>query len=308
MRVYFSDTYEVPLPEGHRFPMAKYRRLRELLLERGVVSPGELEEAPPIDRATLGLAHGAAYLQACFAGTLDEAAVRRIGFPWSPALLQRSLASAGGTLAAARHALAHGVGANLAGGTHHAAADFGSGYCVFNDLAVTTQALLAEGRVGRVLVVDLDVHQGDGTAAILAGEPRAFTFSMHGEKNFPFRKTQSSRDVGLRDGCGDDEYLSLLDLHLPEVIEASDPHVILYQAGVDPLAEDALGRLSLTHAGLRARDRRVFQAAWSRAIPLVLTLGGGYAKPIEATLEAHVGTYLEARAVFGPRAAQRATG
>lgn len=298
MHVYFSDTYEVPLPEGHRFPMGKYRALRELLVARGVLSHDELEEARPIARELLALAHGADYLDACFAGTLSEDALRRIGFPWSRALLERSLASAGGTLAAARHALAHGFGGNLAGGTHHAAADFGSGYCVFNDLAVTARALLAEGAVQRVLVVDLDVHQGDGTAAILAGEPRAFTFSMHGEKNFPFRKTRSSRDVGLPDGCGDAEFLSALDEHLPEVLEASDPELVLYQAGVDPLAEDALGRLSLTHAGLRARDRRVFEAAWSRAIPLALTLGGGYAKPIGATLEAHVGTYLEARAVY----------
>ncbi|MEW6430830.1 MAG: histone deacetylase [Myxococcota bacterium] len=301
MRVYFSDTYEVPLPEGHRFPMAKYRALRERLVGAGVLGPRDLEEARPVGREVLSLAHAPGYLDACFAGTLPEEALRRIGFPWSEALLARSLASVGGTLAAARHALAEGFGANLAGGTHHAAADFGSGYCVFNDLAVTTRALLAEGRVKRVLIVDLDVHQGDGTAAILADEPRAFTFSMHGEKNFPFRKTRSSRDVGLRDGCGDAEYLALLDEHLPEVFEASDPDLVLYQAGVDPLAGDALGRLSLTHAGLRARDRRVFEAAWSRAIPLALTLGGGYARPIDATLEAHEGTYREARAVYAGR-------
>jgi acetoin utilization deacetylase AcuC-like enzyme len=301
MRVYFSDTYEVRLPDGHRFPMGKYRALRELLLARGVVGPDELVEASPVGRELLALAHQPDYLDACFAGTLDEDALRRIGFPWSRALLERSLASVGGTLAAAQHALEVGFGANLAGGTHHAAADHGSGYCVFNDLAVVTRALLAEGRVRRVLIVDLDVHQGDGTAAILADEPRAFTFSMHGEKNFPFRKTRSSRDVGLPDGCGDARFLEQLDAHLPEVLEASDPDLVLYQAGVDPLAEDALGRLSLSHAGLRARDRRVFEAAWSRALPLVLTLGGGYARPIEATLEAHLGTYLEARAVFEAR-------
>jgi acetoin utilization deacetylase AcuC-like enzyme len=307
MRVFFSDTWEVPLPDGHRFPMAKYRALRERLLTTGVLAPHELEVAQPIAREHLARAHRPAYLDACFSGAMSEEAQRRLGFPWSPALLARSLASAGGTLAAARHALAHGFGANLAGGTHHAAADFGSGYCVFNDLAVTTLTLLAEGAVERVLIVDLDVHQGDGTAAILASEPRAFTFSMHGEKNFPFRKTRSSRDVGLPDGCGDGEFLARLDEHLPEVLEASDPQLVLYQAGVDPLAEDSLGRLSLTHAGLRARDRRVFEAAWSRAIPLALTLGGGYAKPIEATLEAHVGTYREARAVYAA-GARRAAG
>ncbi|MEW5743031.1 MAG: histone deacetylase [Myxococcota bacterium] len=298
MRVFFSDPYEVPLPEGHRFPMGKYRLLRERLLSRGVLRADELQVAQPIERALLERAHSVEYLDACFSGTWSEGEARRVGFPWSPALLKRSLASAGGTVAAARHALSEGFAANLAGGTHHAARDFGSGYCVFNDLAVATLALLSEGAVERVLIVDLDVHQGDGTASILAGEPRAFTFSMHGEKNFPFRKTRSSRDVGLRDGCGDEEYLALLDEHLPEVVEAVDPQLILYQAGVDPLAEDTLGRLSLSHAGLRARDRRVFELAWSRAIPLALTLGGGYAKPIDATLEAHVGTYEEAKAVF----------
>lgn len=299
MRVWYSDPFEVPLPEGHRFPMGKYRRVRELLLERGVLTADQLERSEPIAREFLERVHGRAYLDACFDGTLDEAALRRIGFPWSPGLLQRSLASAGGTLSAARWALEHGVAGNLAGGTHHAYADFGSGYCVFNDLAVTAATLLEERKVERVLVVDLDVHQGDGTASIFTNEQRVFTFSMHGAKNFPFRKQVSTRDVELPDGCDDAHYLGLLDQHLPEVFEASAPSLVLYQAGVDALREDALGRLHLSHEGLRQRDRRVFDLCWSRAVPIAVTLGGGYAKPIEATIEACVGTYVELRRRYG---------
>jgi acetoin utilization deacetylase AcuC-like enzyme len=299
MRAWYADHHEVPLPPQHRFPMAKYRALRERLLERGVLAPGDLEPGPLLPREVLALAHGEAYLRACFEGTWDQPAQRRLGFPWSEALLRRSQSSSGGTLAAARHALQAGFAGNLAGGTHHAAADSGSGYCVFNDLAVTTLVLLLERRVGAVLIVDLDVHQGDGTAAILAGEARAFTFSMHGEKNFPFRKQRSSLDVGLPDGCGDEPYLALLGAHLPAMLEAARPDLLLYQAGVDPLEEDTLGRLHLTHAGLRARDRAVFEAARRAGVPLALTLGGGYAKPLEATVLAHEGTWLEARAVFG---------
>ncbi|MBL8923012.1 MAG: histone deacetylase [Myxococcaceae bacterium] len=299
MRVWYSDPWEVPLPEGHRFPMGKYRRVRERLLELGVMASDECVLAEPVSERDLLRVHTASYVRACFDGTLDEAAQRRIGFPWSPALLTRSLASAGGTLAASRWAMERGVAGNLAGGTHHAHADFGSGYCVFNDLAVAAATLLDEGRVERVLVVDLDVHQGDGTAAIFQREPRVFTFSMHGAKNFPFRKQTSTRDVELPDGCDDARYLALLDEHLPEVFEASAPSLVLYQAGVDALKEDTLGRLHLTHAGLRERDRRVFDLCWSRAVPVVVTLGGGYARPIEATIEACVGTYVELRRRFG---------
>ena len=299
MRVWYSDPYAVPLPEGHRFPMGKYRRVRELLLERGVLNDGQLELSHPIERESLLRVHSADYVRACFDGSLDEAALRRVGFPWSNELLQRSLASAGGTLSAARWALEHGVAGNLAGGTHHAHADFGSGYCVFNDLAVASATLLDERLVERVLIVDLDVHQGDGTAAIFKSEPRVFTFSMHGAKNFPFRKQVSTRDVELPDGCDDVHYLSLLDEHLAEVFESSAPSLVLYQAGVDALKEDALGRLHLTHAGLRERDRRVFDLCWSRAVPVVVTLGGGYAKPIEASVEASVGTYVELRRRYG---------
>lgn len=299
MRAFFSDRYVVPLPEGHRFPMPKYRLLRERLLDRGILEASQLAEAPLASREQLALVHTPAYLDAVFGGTLNPAEQRRIGLPWSPSLVLRSQASVGGTLAASREALRSGIGANMAGGTHHAFADHGEGYCVFNDIAVAARVLLAEGLIRRAAVIDLDVHQGNGTASIFAGDPLVFTFSMHGEKNFPFRKQPSHVDVDLPDGTGDEAYLETLREYLPRVLDAAQADAIFYQAGVDALAEDTLGRLSLTRAGLRARDRYVFETARDRGLPVVLTMGGGYAKPIEPTLEAHVGTYEEALRAFG---------
>jgi acetoin utilization deacetylase AcuC-like enzyme len=298
VRVFHCDQYVVPLPPGHRFPMEKYRLLRELLLERGVLPPAWLRASEPVSREDLERVHTARYLDALWTGTLSEAEVRRLGFPWSQELLLRSRASVGGTVGAARAALEDGVAGNLAGGTHHAFPDHGEGYCVFNDIAVAIRVLQSEKRLERAVVVDLDVHQGNGTAAVFEGDDSVFTFSIHGEHNFPFRKQRSCRDVGLPDGMSDSAYLDVLAAHLPEVLEASGADILFYQAGVDPLAEDALGRLSLTHAGMRARDRLVLEAAWHRGLPIVLTLGGGYAKPITATLEAHVGTYETALSVF----------
>ncbi len=298
MRVFHSDRYDVPLPSGHRFPMEKYRLVRERLLEASVLMPSELEESRPVSREDLGRVHTPRWLDAMFDGTLTEPEARRLGFPWSVGLLERSRAAVGGTLQAARHAFAHGVSGNLAGGTHHGFPDHGEGYCVFNDIAVAIRALQAERRIQRAVVVDLDVHQGNGTAAVFAGDDSVFTFSMHGENNFPFRKQPSRLDVGLPDGTGDEGFLDALSTHLPGVLDAAGADLLFYQAGVDPLAEDSLGRLSLTHAGLRERDRRVLQAAWSRSLPVVLTLGGGYAKPLSATVDAHVGTYEVAQAVF----------
>ncbi len=298
MRVWYCDHFEVDLPAQHRFPMSKYRALRNQLTDAHILKPDELVAATPIDRETLASAHSADYLRACFSDTLSEDAIRRLGFPWSQSLLQRSLASAAGTLNAARHAVAHGFGANLAGGTHHAHADFGSGYCVFNDLAVAAKTLLAEGVVRQVLVVDLDVHQGDGTAAICAGDSRIFTFSMHGEKNFPFRKQHSTRDVGLIDGVDDNVYLEALDENLTAVLESADPDLVLYQAGVDVLADDTLGRLNLTLSGIGQRDAMVFEASQRRGIAVAVTLGGGYSNPISKTVDAHCETYRQAKRFF----------
>jgi acetoin utilization deacetylase AcuC-like enzyme len=279
--------------------MPKYRLLRERLVATGVLAEAELEEADLIDRASLLLAHTPQYVETVFSGSLSEADQRRIGFPWSEGLLARSRASVQGTVAAARAALRDGVAGNLAGGTHHAAAGHGSGFCVFNDIAVAARALQRDGAIDRALVVDLDVHQGDGTAAIFEGDDSVFTFSMHGAKNFPFRKQRSSLDVDLRDGCDDTEYLEALAHHLPEVMDRARADIVFFQAGVDPLEQDLLGRLELSLEGLRARDRMVARAARERGIPLVLTLGGGYANPIAMSVEAHAATWAEARAAFG---------
>jgi acetoin utilization deacetylase AcuC-like enzyme len=298
VRAFFCDTYEVPLPPGHRFPMPKYRLLRDRLMYERLLLPDELQESDLIDRASLLLVHTPEYLEAMFSGRLEAAEQRALGFGWSPPLIARSRASVSGTVAAARAALREGAAGNLAGGTHHAYADRGTGFCVFNDIAVAARTLQQEGLIDRVLVVDLDVHQGDGTAAIFAGDESVFTFSMHGAKNFPFRKQRSSLDVELPDGCGDAQYLDELRRHLPEVVERARPDILFFQAGVDPLGGDLLGRLNLSLEGLRLRDRIVATAACERGIPLVLTLGGGYTRPVALSVEAHVGTWREAQDAF----------
>jgi acetoin utilization deacetylase AcuC-like enzyme len=279
--------------------MPKYGLLRQALLEGGLLSPEELVPAEPAALAALARVHTARWVEAVLEGHLSESEVRRLGFPWSQALVLRSRAAVGGTCAAAAVALEQGFAGNLAGGTHHAFSDHGEGFCVFNDIAVSIRALQAEGRIARAAVVDLDVHQGNGTAAVFADDASVFTFSMHGQNNFPFRKQRSSLDVGLEDGTGDATYLDALYRHLPHVLDAAQPELVYYQAGVDPLAEDTLGRLSLSLAGLEARDRFVFESARHRDIPLVVTLGGGYARPLARTVAAHVGTYRAARAVYG---------
>ena len=299
MRVFHSDHHVVPLPPGHRFPMGKYRLLREALLASGVLQADELVPSELVDVQSLLRVHSARWVRAVLDNRLTEAEQRRLGFPWSPELVLRSRAAVGGTCSAAVRALAEGIGGNLAGGTHHAFPDHGEGFCVFNDIAVSIRALQAAGSIRRALVVDLDVHQGNGTAAVFEGDPEVFTFSMHGERNFPFRKQRSSLDIALADGAGDEVYLDVLARHLPRVVEAARPDLLYYQAGVDPLAEDTLGRLSLTHAGLEARDAFVLEAAQRSGVPVVVTLGGGYARPLEATVRAHIGTYRAARMVWG---------
>ncbi len=298
MNVYYSDRYTVPLPDGHRFPMHKYRLIRLALLESGAVRPDELVEPEWATRADLLRAHSVDYVDAMLDGTLDAKAIRRLGFPWSQALVARSLSSVGGCIQATRSALRDGIAGNLAGGTHHALPDAGEGFCVFNDIAVALLRLLDEGAIRRAAVVDLDVHQGNGTAAILAADPRIFLLDVFGAKNYPFVKVPATRDVPLADGTDDAAYLQALDRALPEVL-AFRPDLIVYQAGVDPLAQDALGRLSLSHDGLAARDWRVLSLARDAGIPISLCLGGGYARPIDPTILAHVNTYRTVREVFG---------
>ena len=298
MRVHFCDHHVVTLPEGHRFPMEKYRMLRERLVAEAVLHPDELSPADAVDLDAVRAVHDDGYVDAVLEGTLPRDAVRRLGFPWSPALVARTLASVGGTVKAAWAALDDGCSGNLAGGTHHAHHDFGSGFCVFNDVVVAARTLLDAGAVERVLVFDVDVHQGDGTAALCGDESRVFTTSLHGAKNFPARKTRSDLDVALDDGTGDEAYLAAMGAALDQSLERSRADLCFVQGGVDVLADDHLGRLSLTHAGLEARDRELLGRLRAEGIPAVLTLGGGYSRPIDASLRGHVGTYRVAKSLF----------
>jgi acetoin utilization deacetylase AcuC-like enzyme len=287
MRASFHDDYVVDLPPGHAFPMRKFVLLRDILLREGLVAPAQVVPPPEAPWELLALAHARGYLDALRDGTLDPAAVRRLGLPWSPALVRRSRRATMGTLLAARHAIEDGVAANLAGGTHHACHAHGEGYCVINDVVVAIRALRAEGGPRRAVVVDLDVHHGNGTAELLAGDGDAFTFSMHGANNFPLRKPPSSLDVALPDRTGDDEYLRALGRGLPEALDRARASIAFYLAGVDVVAGDRFGRLSLTRAGLRARDRLVLRSLGERGIPTVLLLSGGYAATPEQTADLH---------------------
>ena len=271
--------------------MHKYGLLRERLVAEGIVSAAELLPARAAPLEEIHAVHDAGYVQGFLDGTLDRRVIQRIGFPWSEAMVLRSLGSVGSTLGAVDAAMEDGIAGSLAGGTHHAYRDFGSGYCVFNDLAVAARRLLDRGAVERVLVFDVDVHQGDGTAAIFEDDDRVFTCSVHGSKNFPSRKMTSDLDVPLPDGTGDEEYLAAMSAALEESLERARPDVVLYQGGVDVLAEDHLGRLSLTREGVLERDRVALGRFRGEGLPVALTLGGGYANPIEASVEAYAGTY-----------------
>jgi acetoin utilization deacetylase AcuC-like enzyme len=299
MRFFFPDTPDIPLPAGHRFPRGKYRLLRAALDRDGVLDRAEVRPSPSASTQDLERAHAPEYVAAVDEGTLDEATQRRIGFPWSPILKDRARVVAGGTLAAARAALQDGLSGQLAGGTHHAHRDTGSGFCVFNDCAVAALALIAERRVDRIAIIDLDVHQGDGNASILSGRDEVYVLSVHGEKNFPFRKVPSTDDVGLPDGTGDADYLAALGPALDRAF-AFRPDLVIYLSGADPLASDTLGRLNLTLDGLIARDRRVFEAARARSIPVSIAIGGGYADPIGDTVTAYANTFRTALDVLRP--------
>jgi len=300
MRAYYSDHFLLPLPAGHRFPMAKYRRLRDRIAAE--LPAVRLLEAPAASDGELALAHAPDYVAAVRDGTLSEAAQRAIGFPWSLQMAERARRSVGATIAAARVALEEGVAANLAGGTHHASAVRGAGYCVFNDIAVAARLMQAEWhrarrRLLRVAVIDLDVHQGDGTAAIFRDDPTVFTLSLHGARNFPFDKVDGDLDVELDDGCRDADYLQALERALSELWRRhgeTPPGLVFFVAGADPHEGDRLGRLRLSAEGLAERDRRVFAACAARRIPVVLTMGGGYGRDIEETVALQLATYRAA--------------
>lgn len=307
MHAYYADQFVLPLPEGHRFPMAKYRMLRDRIAQE---LPGvALHAAPTAMDAELVLAHAPAYVQAVATGTLTPAEQREIGFPWSEAMAERARRSVGATLGACRAALRDGVAGNLAGGTHHSYADKGSGFCVFNDVAVAARLMQAEhaeaqhtqstdpdaGRAPplplQVAVIDLDVHQGNGTAHIFQGDASVFTLSLHGERNFPFRKEASDLDVPLPDGCGDADYLQALDQALEVLAQRFRPGLVLYLAGADPHEGDRLGRLALSYDGLQARDHRVFDWAWQRRVPLAFSMAGGYGRDIHSTVQVQLNTW-----------------
>ena len=296
MKAFYSDTFVLPLPEHHRFPMAKYRLLRERVLAEDIIAANDLLVADPVTLDDLRLVHDSAYVDAVASGTLSADMQRRIGFPWSPMMVERSRRSVGATLAAARLVCAGGdrVSANLAGGTHHAFRDRGEGFCVFNDVAVAASVLLRDGVVCRAAIVDCDVHQGNGTAAIFRDDPRVFTLSFHGEKNFPFRKEVSDLDVTFDDGTGDETYLAAVREHVPWVLNTFEPGVVFYLAGADPYEGDRLGRLKVTMDGLRARDRFVFNACGERAIPVAVVMSGGYATDVDAIVTIHTNTIREA--------------
>ncbi|MFZ9498299.1 MAG: histone deacetylase [Polynucleobacter sp.] len=283
MKAYYTDHFVLPLPPGHRFPMEKYRLLRDLV---ATYSDIELIEPAAATNQDLLRAHDVDYIEAVTQGKLSEAQVREIGFPWTEAMVERSRRSAGATIAACLSALTEGVSVNLAGGTHHAYADKGSGFCVFNDAAVAARYVQAL-QPTRVAVIDLDVHQGNGTAAILGRDSSCFTLSLHGEKNFPFRKEDSHLDIGLPDGCGDDEYLKILQDALIELERRFTPELIIYLAGADPHEGDRLGRLKLTMHGMAERDRLVLGFARELRCPIAIAMAGGYGRNIQTTVDVH---------------------
>lgn len=292
MDAFYADHFVLPLPEGHRFPMSKYRLLRD-----GVAgTPGlQLCEAPAATDTQLLLAHDPIYVQKVVNGTLDAKEQREIGFPWTIGMVERSRRSVGATIAACQSAMQDGIAVNLAGGTHHAYRDKGSGFCVFNDAAVAARVMQRESDASLpIAIVDLDVHQGNGTAAIFKNDPSVFTLSLHGDKNFPFRKEPSDLDVPLADGVSDADYLQALNKALEQMDRVFRPQLIIYLAGADPHEGDRLGRLKLTDAGMLARDRMVFDYAKQRDIPIALSMAGGYGNKIETTVAVHRQTVLEA--------------
>jgi acetoin utilization deacetylase AcuC-like enzyme len=298
MSLFHHDVFALPLPAGHTFPASKYARLRERVVAGGAFDERDLHMAEAATDEQVRRVHCQHYLERVVSGTLDARELRAIGFPWSGRMVERSRRSSGATLAAARQALASGWAANLGGGTHHAFRDRGSGYCVFNDVAIAARAMQVEAGLQRMAVVDCDVHQGNGTAAIFAGDDAVFTFSIHSQKNFPFRKEASDLDIGLDDGTRDDEYLWHLERGLDETLERSRPQLVFYLAGADPYEDDRLGRLALSKHGLLRRDELVLRTLCARGIPVAVAMAGGYGRDIADTVEIHANTLCACRRLY----------
>jgi acetoin utilization deacetylase AcuC-like enzyme len=290
MKLYYHDHFVLPLPEGHRFPMDKYSQLRVRLENDLQSKPVEFVVPNRATEDELCLAHDPSYVARVINGQMSEKEMRRIGFPWTPQLVERARRSVGGTIAACRAALQDGASANLAGGTHHAYAEHGEGYCVFNDSAVAARVVQLEGLAGRIAILDCDVHQGNGTAAILANDPSVFTFSIHGKKNFPFHKERSDLDIALPDGTGDDQYLTALEDGMRQSLEQANANLAIYLAGADPYAGDRLGRLALSKQGLLERDILVLRYCQQNGLPVAIAMAGGYAKQVEDTVDIHYQT------------------
>lgn len=291
LKCYYTGHFVLPLPPDHRFPMSKYSRLRERLLAEGILTPDDLQTPPPASDAEILRCHEPAYLERIASGTLSAGEIRRIGFPWSVAMVERSRRSSGATIMAARTALCgEGISANLAGGTHHACRDHGEGYCVFNDAAIAARAMQAEGLARRVVVIDCDVHQGNGTADIVKGDPSIFAFSVHGESNYPFRKIAGDLDIGLPDGTADEIYLDMVAEGTRRAIAVSGADLAIYIAGADPFVGDRLGKLAVSKQGLAQRDRIVLDLCRDAGLPLAIAMGGGYARDVEDIVDIHLQT------------------
>lgn len=295
--VYHPD-YVTPLPAGHRFPMPKFRLLRDLLVSDRVICEGQIYQPGAPSREWLQLVHTEDYVQAYCEGTLDTKAQRRIGLPWSEGLVKRTCTAVGGTILTAKLALQHGLACNTAGGTHHAFPGYGSGFCIFNDLAIALKVLQLQDLIRTALIVDLDVHQGDGTAFIFNGDPSVFTFSMHCDVNFPGRKQQSDLDVPLIENTGDDAYLAVLRSHLSALLDRLQPDLVMYDAGVDVHQDDRLGKLALSDDGIYERDRTVLQACVTAGIPVACVIGGGYGNDMSALIYRHSLLHRAAKAVL----------
>lgn len=298
LQIAFSPIYEYPLPKGHRFPMDKYSLIPQQLIYEGTVQEKQFFHPDPISEEIILLTHSAEYWEDLKNQTLSEKEIRAIGFPMTPLLVERGRHIAAGTLQCVEYAVKHGISMNAAGGTHHAFKEKGEGFCVFNDIAIAANYLIHSNKFNNILIVDLDVHQGNGSASIFNGQGQVFTFSMHGAKNYPFRKEASHLDIGLPDGTEDDAYLKILFNILPRVIDQHRPELIFYQAGVDILTTDRLGRLSVSREGCRKRDKYVMEICRKNKIPLVVTMGGGYSPQLSHIIEAHANTFRTATEVY----------